>query len=177
MNRGDDPGMTLSRLAHDGSDAAAPAQAMPAESTVPLGMPSVGRLSGFDEAGLGLLVGLGSDHPQPVAARSTVVLGRDDVGHDVLVLFENNDRRFPIVVGVMQSPPQRDVEVARPDAGPTVLADGERQVIQASRELVLRCGAASITMTHSGKVIIRGSYILSRSTGYNKLKGAAIDIN
>jgi hypothetical protein len=43
--------------------------------------------------------------------------------------------------------------------------------------VVLRCGDASITLTQAGKVIIRGNYIVSRSSGYNKIKGAAVDIN
>jgi hypothetical protein len=55
--------------------------------------------------------------------------------------------------------------------------DGERRVIEAEREIVLRCGDASITLTRAGKVIIRGTYILSRSSGYNRMKGAAIDLN
>ena len=50
-------------------------------------------------------------------------------------------------------------------------------MIEADREVVLRCGDASITLTRAGKVIIKGSYILSRSSGYNKIKGAAIDLN
>jgi hypothetical protein len=58
-----------------------------------------------------------------------------------------------------------------------VQADGERQVITAEREIVLKCGHASITLTRAGKVIIKGTYVLSRSSGYNKIKGAAIDIN
>ena len=59
----------------------------------------------------------------------------------------------------------------------SVQVDGDRQVIEAEREIVLRCGDASITLTRAGKVIIQGNYILSRSTGHNKIKGAAIDIN
>jgi hypothetical protein len=58
-----------------------------------------------------------------------------------------------------------------------VQADGDRYEISAEREIVLRCGDSSITLTRAGKVIIKGNYILSRSTGYNKIKGAAIDIN
>ena len=63
------------------------------------------------------------------------------------------------------------------DPGVVVQADGQRHVITAEREIVLRCGDASITLTRAGRVIIKGRYILSRSTGYNKIKGAAIDIN
>jgi uncharacterized protein (DUF2345 family) len=58
-----------------------------------------------------------------------------------------------------------------------VQADDERVTIEAGREIVLRCGDAAITLTRAGKVIIKGSYVVSRSTGYNKIKGAAVDIN
>jgi uncharacterized protein (DUF2345 family) len=55
--------------------------------------------------------------------------------------------------------------------------DDQRVVLSAEREIVLRCGEASITLTRAGKVIIKGAYILSRASGYNKIKGAAVDIN
>ncbi len=56
-------------------------------------------------------------------------------------------------------------------------ADGERVLVTAEREIVLRCGEASLTLTRAGKVLIKGKYIVSRSSGYNKIKGAAVDIN
>ena len=46
-----------------------------------------------------------------------------------------------------------------------------------SARLVLRCGKASITLTRAGKVLIRGEYIFSRSTGVNKMKGGSIQLN
>jgi uncharacterized protein (DUF2345 family) len=58
-----------------------------------------------------------------------------------------------------------------------VQADDERVVVTAEREIVLRCGDASITLTRAGKVLIKGTYVLSRARGYNKIKGAAVDIN
>jgi hypothetical protein len=42
---------------------------------------------------------------------------------------------------------------------------------------VLRCGKASITLTSAGKVLIRGTYVLSRSSGVNKIKGGSIQLN
>jgi hypothetical protein len=71
---------------------------------------------------------------------------------------------------LVETPPQ-------PEPGVAISVDGERHLIEAEREIVLRCGDASITLTRAGKVIIKGNYILSRSSGYNKIKGAAIDIN
>ena len=59
----------------------------------------------------------------------------------------------------------------------SIKADNDRFVVSAEREIVLQCGDASITLTRAGKVLIRGNYVLSQATGYNRIKGAAIDIN
>ena len=58
-----------------------------------------------------------------------------------------------------------------------VRIDGERLVLQAEREIELRCGDASLVLTRAGKVILRGNYVVSRSRGVNKIKGAWVDIN
>jgi hypothetical protein len=41
----------------------------------------------------------------------------------------------------------------------------------------LRCGESSIVLTRAGKVLIKGNYVLSRSRGANRIKGAYVDIN
>jgi hypothetical protein len=56
-------------------------------------------------------------------------------------------------------------------------ADGQRLIVSAKEQLVLRCGKASITLTKAGKVLIEGSYVLSRSTGVNRLKGGSVQLN
>jgi hypothetical protein len=55
--------------------------------------------------------------------------------------------------------------------------DGERMIVSAKTQLVLRCGKASITLTQAGKVLIEGTYVSSRSTGANRLKGGSIHLN
>jgi hypothetical protein len=42
---------------------------------------------------------------------------------------------------------------------------------------VLQCGKASITLTKAGKVLIQGSYVSSRSTGVNRVKGGSVQLN
>lgn len=42
---------------------------------------------------------------------------------------------------------------------------------------MLRCGKASITLTRSGKIILRGTYISSRSSGVIRIKGGSVQIN
>jgi hypothetical protein len=56
-------------------------------------------------------------------------------------------------------------------------ADGKRMIVSAREELVLRCGKASITLTKAGKVLIKGSYLLSRSSGVNRIKGGSVQLN
>jgi hypothetical protein len=55
---------------------------------------------------------------------------------------------------------------------------GKKNVaIAADEELTLRCGKSSITLTKSGKVIVRGTKIVSRATGEHKIRGAQISLN
>jgi hypothetical protein len=112
-----------------------------------------------------------ADNPlgSPVAARTTTTLDPAAVGGEVVLLFEDGNPARPIVVGV--------VRPADATAGVPAEVDGERVLITADREIVLRCGEASITLTRAGKVLIRGTYVLSRSSGANRIKGAAVEIN
>ena len=138
--------------------------------------PSVARLQGFNLLEQPLITGLTMCPGQVLVARSVVPLRSALIGREVVVLFDRSDFCLPIIIGVIEPHPlASDIEHAAP--GVAVRVDGERHVIEAQREIVLRCGDASITLTRAGKVIIKGNYILSRSTGYNKIKGAAIDIN
>lgn len=140
------------------------------------GGPAIARLHGFDLLERPQIHQLPTRPGAVLDCRSTVALRRAMIGREVLVVFEDGDLSRPIIVGVIEphalqeQPPEQEPSVR-------VQVDGERHVIEAEREVVLRCGDASITLTRAGKVIIRGNYILSRSTGYNKIKGAAIDIN
>jgi hypothetical protein len=136
------------------------------------------RLHGFDLDDRPLVSALADLPGEIVTARTTVRLTQAMVGAGVVLVYEGGDPNRPIIIGVLQdtvraAPPQPAMLPERP----TVEADGERMVISAEREIVLRCGDASITLTRAGKVILKGNYILSRSTGYNKIKGAAVDIN
>jgi len=111
-----------------------------------------------------------------LAARATVAIRRAQLGRSVVVLCENGDPRLPIIVGVLGDSHEQ-VPEAPPGKHAVIRADDERFIVDAEREIVLRCGESSITLTRAGKVIIKGKYVLSRSSGYNKIKGAAVDIN
>lgn len=137
----------------------------------------IATFAGLDEDGR-FLVRMDADE-QPRVALSAVALGRDDSGASVAVAFEGADPRRPVVVGRIRERPEPAPEIqtdAEPDSIRAGL-DGERLVLSAEREIELRCGEASILLTRAGKVLIRGNYVLTRSRGANKIKGAYVDIN
>ena len=55
--------------------------------------------------------------------------------------------------------------------------DGQRMIISAKEQLVLRCGKASITLTKAGKLILQGTYVSSQSSGVLRIKGGSVHIN
>jgi len=130
----------------------------------------VAALTGFDDGGAPRVAFPGNPLRRPVSARSTVALGPADIGKDVAVSFEQGDPARPIVLGKLWQP-----EAAPPAVRAEV--EKERLVLSADKEIVLQCGASSITLTKAGKVLIRGAYLLSRSSGVNRIKGGSVQIN
>jgi len=174
------PGDSTTTTSQDGlTDDFAPSQ-VPVETTSHLiYAPVVGTLVGFrDDDPI-------VDFPDnrsgaPVVARSAVSFCGPDIGREAILVFENGDPQQPIVLGLIQPPgtatPLAHTPVHR-DAKMDIEVDGERVTLSAEKEIVLRCGQASITLTRAGKVLIRGEYVLSRSSGVNRIKGAAVQIN
>jgi Domain of unknown function (DUF6484) len=134
-------------------------------------------------------VGLGADgaplvrlpgHAEAVRARSVVALPARLEGRQVLVVHETNRHGAPIVTGVL-----REDELPAPAALPSLPpgapfeleVDGERVVLMAQHQLILRCGDASLTLTRDGKILLRGTYVSSRSSGVHRIHGAAVEIN
>jgi len=99
------------------------------------------------------------------------------VNQKVLLMFENNNARLPIIVDTLHS--ELEQTSFSLDAGEPkdIRIDGERLTFDAKEEIVLRCGKSSIILTKAGKVIIRGTYLLNRSSGVNRIKGASVQIN
>ena len=96
-------------------------------------------------------------------------------------MFENGRPEYPIIIDTLHTTTAEtkdvqtlDVAVGMPQE---VTVDGKRISFNALEEVVLRCGAASITLTSEGRVIIRGAHVVSRSTGANKIKGGSVQIN
>ena len=137
---------------------------------------SLGRFYGFGLDEQPMVTGVPGLSGEIVAALTTVPLQRQHIGATVVLLFEDGNPRKPIVMGVVGENRTRPGE-RTPSSVVSVQVDDDRMVLSAEREIVLRCGEASITLTRAGKVLIKGTYVLSQSSGYNKIKGAAVDIN
>ena len=135
---------------------------------------ALAAFAGFDAEGR-FLVTLG-EGMAPVQALSTVGLAPGDAGAAVVVAFEKGEVRHPVIVGRVQ-PLHTEVPPAAIAAQMDASVDGERVVLQARERIELRCGDASIVLTRAGKVLINGNYVLSRSRGANRVKGAYVGIN
>ncbi|HWG96078.1 MAG TPA: DUF6484 domain-containing protein [Nitrospira sp.] len=109
-----------------------------------------------------------------VSARSIVPISKEKIGEEVLVAFEAGDIRSPYIIGPLWNSQQPSPEAQSPIEAKV---DGEQVVIEGKKEIVLKCGKASITLTRAGKVLIRGAYLLSRSSGVNRIKGGSVQVN
>ncbi len=136
----------------------------------------IGTIVGFANGGATPLVTY-PDQPTPAAvrARAMLELHPAHIGKGVVLTFEHGDPSRPIVLGCLQ---EADAKALPAVAGQVeVDADGQRLVVSAKEQIVLRCGKASITLTKEGKVIIQGAYVSNRSSGVLRIKGGSVHIN
>ncbi len=129
----------------------------------------IGVLMGIDTSGAPLVVFPGNLCEAAVPAKSTLPLERGDIGAELALMFEAGDARRPIVMGRMHKP-ENGLELP-------VRTQFDRVDLSDQDQLTLRCGKASITLTKEGKIILRGTYISSRSSGPNRIKGGSVHLN
>jgi hypothetical protein len=136
----------------------------PLLGVVPLAVPPpqvvLGRLVGFDIDGRPL-VDFDGNVSGPLLAAAAATYSNELVGAEVALLFIDGDVNRPLMLGCLQN-----------NRGATSKVE-----LMAEKELVLRCGRASITLTEAGKIIVAGSYLSSRSTGVVRISGGSVQIN
>lgn len=132
----------------------------------------IGLLLDFDEAGrpLVLVPGFG-ETPRP--ARACCVLTPEQRGHQCALLFEGGDPEQPLVMGMLQQP----VVALQTSGETTVRQEVDALHVRAEHAIELHCGKASLRLTSSGRVELRGTTVVSHATGLNRIRGASVKLN
>jgi hypothetical protein len=73
--------------------------------------------------------------------------------------------------------PSRTVELSLSESADKVRLNGKKIYIEAGEEIQLTCGGGTILIDRRGKIVVRGTEVVSRARGKNKIKGASVDIN
>lgn len=145
-------------------------------STPPQTTPRIGRVIGLSEADE-VLVDFPDSGGPPRPAVSLVALSAAQVrehaaaGTPAFIHFDGGDPSRPVLVGLAQ-PVLADTENTR-----EAIFDGEVVSLTGRQRVELRCGKASIILTADGKVMVRGAYISSSSSGAQCIAGASVEIN
>ena len=144
------------------------------EPPVPAGPAEVviGRVVGIAKNGAPLVDYPANPTGSPVRAVATARYDVLAMNAPVALMFVGGNRARPLAVGLIG--PQTEKPADECPAGAPV---DERITLSASREIVLRCGRASIVLTRAGKVLLRGDYVSSRSSGMQRITGASVQIN
>lgn len=141
--------------------------------------------------------------PDPLIALTTSSINKSHISKQVALLFNNGDLNQPVIMGFIHNPldellenfeltpaeydntdggeeipkeVRKQAEIKRQDDN-QVYVDGKQVCIEGAEEVTFKCGKASITLTKSGKILIRGTYLLNRSTGVNRIMGGSVQVN
>jgi hypothetical protein len=108
---------------------------------------------------------------QPIAMLVSQSCGRrldnEDLGAEVALSFVDGDPMQPLIIDKITRPAQ---------FSPSTIHSREL-VFEADRQITLRCGKSSITLTRDGQIVIRGKDLLSRASSVNRVRGGVIQLN
>lgn len=165
-----------------------------AEASAPTMAPGevvIGTVALIDAQGQPRVDFPGNPSSQPLVALSTFGITAAHVGRQVALLFAGGNSRSPVILGVIHSPlhdllvaydtnaraPEATEEAPSSLRADEVTVDGKRVVLEGREEVVIKCGQASITLTRTGKILIRGKYLLSQASGMNRIQGGSVQVN
>lgn len=134
----------------------------------------IGTLAGLSATGMPEVNHPGLPPGEALRALATQPVTAADVGREIAISFVDGNPRQPLILGFLH---RTEAEPAERAESVSVDVDGETVTLTGREQIVLKCGKASITLTRAGKVIIKGAYLSSRSTGVNRIKGGSVQIN
>ena len=103
-------------------------------------------------------------------------------GDKVLFVSPIADQETGFVLGLVEPfKPKADrlaEKLTRRGSSPEITTIEDEVVrIKADKGLIIECGKGTIIITQDGKVQIKGTDLLSRARGMNRIKGAGVNIN
>jgi hypothetical protein len=163
----------------------------------------LGNLVGFTADGKPLVSHPLLTQSDAVVALSTQALSHQHIGRQVALMGVDKTTDQLIIVGVIHSPlyslldsmsvatddghnepiadetlfEQPIAHTTQGNAEEVLKVDGKRIFIEGQEEITLSCGEASITLTKAGKILLRGTYLQSRSSGVNRILGGSVQVN
>ncbi len=153
----------------------------------------IGTLVSVDNPGVPQVDFPGNVTRKPLVAMTTLGITQIHINRQVALLFSNGDIKKPVIMGLIHSPLQdmlesfEQVQADEPENKKIelesnlkvddVLIDGKKITFAARDQIILKCGESSITLTKAGKILIRGKYLLNRSTGVNRIMGGSVQVN
>jgi len=149
----------------------------------------LGNIKALDELGRPSVVYSYSGNFFEQIAECVIPIDASMTGKQVALNFISGDVRRPIVMGLVYSPLFELIDQFSADKSDQNLAsevdaedaplliDGKKVVLEGKEQVELRCGDASITLTKSGKILIRGKYLLNRASGVNRILGGSVQVN
>jgi hypothetical protein len=95
------------------------------------------------------------------------------------------NRGDTVLVWIRPEPGERGLVIGRIGPGeppPTGSAGGVKEapdelVVEARKNLTLKCGEGSITIREDGKILIKGKDLVSHAQRMNRIKGGSVSIN
>ena len=162
-----------------------------------------GEISEFESGGI--IVVTTSSSERPIRAyflrTSNAAPPTFEIGDAVLVAVDADDAHGYVLGGIAPYVPpgapdrrgeataaDREIELNYPPHAPVEISlarnasdvmhlKGKKIYIEAGEEIQLTCGGGTIRIDRRGKVVVRGTDIVSRARGSNKIKGASVAIN
>ena len=146
----------------------------------------IGKITDISDQGH-VFVNFPGNHLGPLSARFAGSMEQklrkifEAAGHKVLLIFEGDNPKSPIIIDTIcdsiVEAPEKEPVALQMDESENVFIDRKRLTFDAKEQIVLRCGKSSITLTRAGKVLVKGAYLLHRSSGVNRIRGASVQIN
>lgn len=107
-------------------------------------------------------------------ADGAILWKRDPNTRVLLVDSDHPDGQLAIIGLVSETLSAQVDEEDEPDV---VHLDVTSLVLEARKDLVLRCGDSQLTMKADGRIVLRGTDVVSRSSGPSRIRGASVRIN